>query len=490
MPNKTERSRTPRRQQKKQKASDHPVSIRFLGGAGNVTGSRFLVQAEGARVLVDCGMYQERKHASRNWDPFPVPPDSIDAVVLTHAHLDHSGYLPRFVRDGFRGRIYSTQATAEIAKIILEDSARIQQEDAEFKKRRHQREGRRGPHLEMALYTLEDVERTLPLFSPVPYHRLIKISDALSFELRDAGHILGSATVTMDAGLKGHKRTIIFSGDMGRPERTLLQDPERYSRADYVVVESTYGDRLHDKGNDVETQLAEAINDTVARGGNVIIPSFAVERAQELLYYIKRLMDSKRVPRLLTFLDSPMAQDVTSIFGNHVDLLNTELADSFRAGDSPFSFPGLHMVRSVDESKSINRLRGSAIVIAGAGMCNGGRIKHHLVNNIGRPDSTVLFVGYQAQGTLGREIVNGRNPVRILGEQWNVKAKIVQIDGLSAHADRDELMHWLSSIENPPRTVFVVHGENEALEAFADHISTKTGWKTLVPEYDHLVPLT
>lgn len=478
-----------RRRPKKEKASDHPVSIRFLGGAGNVTGSRFLVQAEGVRVMVDCGMYQERKFAKRNWNPFPVPPDSIDAVVLTHAHLDHSGYLPRLVRDGFRGRIYSTQATAEITRIILEDSARIQEEDAAYKKKRHQREGRRGPHPEIALYTLDDVEATLPLFSPVRYHRRVRISDSLSFELRDAGHILGSATVMMEAGLKGHKRSIVFSGDMGRPDRRLLQEPETYRQADYVVVESTYGDRLHNRGNDVESQLADAINETVERGGNIIIPSFAVERAQELLYYLKRLMDSKRIPRLLTFLDSPMAQDVTGIFGNHVDLLSTELADTFRNGESPFSFPGLHMVRSVDESKSINRLRGSAIVIAGAGMCNGGRIKHHLVNNIGRPDNTVLFVGYQAEGTLGREIVNGRNPVRILGEYRDVQAKIVEIQGLSAHADRDELMRWLGSIEDPPRTVFVVHGESDASQAFSEHISEKTGWKTHVPEYDDLVPL-
>lgn len=479
-----------RQRPRKVKASDHPVSIRFLGGAGNVTGSRFLVQAEGARVLVDCGMYQERKFAKRNWDPFPVPPDSIDAVVLTHAHLDHCGYLPRLVHDGFRGRIYSTQATAEITRIILEDSARIQQEDAAYKKKRHRREGRKGPHPEIALYTLDDVKETLPLFTAVPYRRRISISDALSFELRDAGHILGSATVKVEAGLKGHKRSVVFSGDMGRPDRPLLLEPERYRQADYVVVESTYGDRLHKAGNDIEGQLADAINETVERGGNVIVPSFAVERAQELLYYLKRLMDSKRIPRLLTFLDSPMAQDVTGIFGNHADLLSTDLADLFRSGDSPFNFPGLHMVRSVDESKSINGLRGTAIVIAGSGMCNGGRIKHHLINNIGRPDSTVLFVGYQAQGTLGREIVNGRNPVRILGDYRDVRAKIVEIDGLSAHADRNELMHWLSSIENPPRTVFVVHGEADASQAFSEHISTKTGWKTVVPEYDDLVPLT
>lgn len=489
MANRKTVSRAPRKKGRRPKASDHPLSITFLGGAGNVTGSRFLVQSEGTRVLVDCGLYQERKYASRNWDPFPVPPATIDAVILTHAHLDHSGYLPKLVHDGFRGRIYCTQATAEIAAIILEDSARIQEEDAAYKKRRHEREGRRGPHPEVALYSLDDVADTLLHFSPVPYRRAMSIGDSLTFELRDAGHILGSATVRMEAGLKGQKRVVVFSGDMGRPNRPVLLNPERYSRADYVIVESTYGDRLHNGATDIETQLEEAINETVGRGGNVVIPSFAVERAQELLYHLKRLMDAKRVPRLLTFLDSPMAQDVTGIFSGHADLLDPDLAREFRSGGSPFRFPGLHMVRSVEESKAINRIRGTALIIAGAGMCNGGRIKHHLVNNIGRPDSTVLFVGFQAEGTLGREIVNGRNPVRILGEPRDVHARITEINGFSAHADRDELMGWLSSIDAPPGKVFVVHGASESSHSFAEHVAAKTGWSVTVPEYGDLVPL-
>jgi metallo-beta-lactamase family protein len=487
--NRTPRPRTSSRPRRKPKASDYPVSISFLGAAGNVTGSRFLVQADGARVLVDCGMYQERAYASRNWDPFPVSPDTIDAVVLTHAHLDHSGYIPRLVREGFRGRIYCTQATADIAEVILEDSARIQEEDAAYKKKRHEREGRKGPHPEVPLYTTEDVARAMTHFSPIPYHRKTYVSDSLVFELRDAGHILGSATVRMEAGQKGQKRVIVFSGDMGRAHRPVLLDPERYDRADYVVIESTYGDRLHNHGADIEQQLADVINATVKRGGNVVIPSFAVERAQEVLYHLKRLMDSKRIPRMLTFLDSPMAQDVTRLFSSHTDLLDANLAAAFRSGNSPFNFPGLHMVRSVDESKAINSIRGGAIVIAGAGMCNGGRIKHHLVNNISRPDSTVLFVGYQAVGTLGREIVNGRDPVRILGESHDVRAKIESIQGFSAHADRDELMGWLTSLEAPPRGVFLVHGEDEALHAFEQHIEQRTGWKVTIPSYGDIIPL-
>ena len=433
-------------------------------------------------------MYQEREFANRNWDPFPVQPDSIDSVILTHAHLDHSGYLPKLVSEGFSGRIYCTAATADIATIILADSARIQEEDAAYKKRRHEREGRRGPHPEIPLYTSEDAEAVTDHFSPVAYGESFKVGHEITAELRDAGHILGAATVQIDLG-KRDRRRLIFSGDLGQWDKPLLEDPETYKKADYVIVESTYGDRLHENGERIEDRLAEVITETANRGGNIIIPSFAVERAQEVLYHLKRLMASRRIPRLMTFVDSPMATNVTQVFGRHPEILDEKLTNVIKSGDSPFEFPSLKFVRSVEKSKAINAIRGSVIIIAGAGMCNGGRIKHHLVNNISDPRSTVLFVGYQAEGTLGRHIVNGGNPVRILGEQRNVNAKVVDMQLFSAHADRDGLMRWLQALESPPREVFVVHGEEDASKSFASYLKDKTGWKTTCPEYGDSFPV-
>ena len=456
-----------------------------------MSGSRFLVQADGLRILVDCGLYQERKLAARNWDPFPVPPDTIDAVILTHAHLDHCGYLPKLVKDGFRGRIYCTSATADLAKIILEDSGRIQEEDARYKKRRHEREGRKGRYPEVPLYDAEEARAVFPLFSPVPYYREFKLPDGATAVLRDAGHILGAATVELTVGSKGDKRTVLFSGDLGRWNRPLVRDPDVISRADYVVVESTYGDRFHTDNTveELESQLADAINSTVKARGNIIIPSFAVERAQELLFHLKRLTDSRRIPRMPVFLDSPMAQSVTRVFASHSEMLDEQVAAAFQDGDSPLDFDGLVMVKSVEQSKSLNSLRGTSIIIADAGMCNGGRVKHHLVNNIGRKENTVLFVGYQANGTLGRQIVDGQNPVRIHGKMWDVRARIERIEGFSAHADRTDLERWLGALNTPPRKVFVVHGESEASETFSTEMAAKTGWKFEVPDYGELFPL-
>lgn len=463
-------------------------SLTFLGAAGNVTGSRFLITWDGQRILIDCGMYQEREFVSRNWDPFPVQPDTIDAVILTHAHLDHSGYLPKLVREGFRGRIYCTAATADIATIILADSARIQEEDAAYKKRRHEREGRRGPHPEIPLYTSEDAEAVTEHFSPVAYGESFKVGHEITAELHDAGHILGAATIQLDLG-KRDRRRVIFSGDMGQWDKPLLHDPKTYKQADYVVVESTYGDRLHEDGGHIEDRLSEVITETAKRGGNIVIPSFAVERAQEVLYYLKKLMVDRRIPRLMTFVDSPMATNVTHVFGRHPEILDPRLTEAIQRGDSPFDFPSLKFVRTVDESKAINAIKGSVIIIAGAGMCNGGRIKHHLVNNISDPNSTVLFVGYQAEGTLGRHISSGGNPVRILGQSCNVNARIVDMQLFSAHADRDGLMRWLQALETPPREVFVVHGEDDASTSFASYLNEKTGWKTTCPDYGESFPL-
>jgi len=470
------------------------VQLRFLGGAGNVTGSRFLLETDGTRLLVDCGLYQERELLGRNWEPFAVPPDSIDAVLLTHAHLDHSGYLPMLVRDGFRGRIYGTAATIETAEILLKDAGRIAEEDAAKKRRRHEREGRRGPHPEIPLYTARDAQRVMPFFSEVDYRHPAKVTRHIQAEYRDAGHILGAASVLVTVrGRRGRRGgagpvSVLFSGDIGRAARPLLHDPDPFTRADYVVVESTYGDRSHEDP-DVAGELARIVNETAERGGNLVIPSFAVGRAQELLFHLKQLTEAGRIPRLLTFVDSPMATSVTSLCRRHLDLLDPEFAREFRGRRSAFDFPGLNFVRSVEESKAINQIHGTSIIIAGSGMCTGGRIKHHLIANIRRPESTVLFVGYQAGGTLGRRIQRGDDPVRILGHNHEVAARIEVLNGLSAHGDREDMLEWLGALKQPPRRVFVVHGEAASSAAFARSIEERFGWSVSMPAFGDEVGL-
>lgn len=473
------------------------IKLRFLGAAQNVTGSRHLLEADGVRVLVDCGLYQERHLLARNWEAFSVPPDSIDAVLLTHAHLDHCGLLPKLARDGFKGKIYCTAATGEIARIILLDSAKLQEEDAEHKRRRHEREGRKGPYPVVPLYTQADAEACFPQFSPVKYKQSVQIGEDVEATFCDAGHVLGSSIIKVTAGeacpgaerRNGQARSILFSGDIGRPDRPIVHDPAYVDQADYVLVESTYGDRIHQGREDMKKAIAEVINSTRRARGNIIVPSFALERSQEVLYYINELVLEKAVPHLSVFLDSPMAASITRIFEQHPELYDHELTEYIEKHKSPFRFPGLKMVETVAASKAINRIKKPIMVIAGSGMCTGGRIKHHLVNNISRPESTIMFVGYQAVGTLGRRIVDGEKQVRILGKEYPVRARVVQINGFSAHADRDELLKWLSGLKKPPRRVFVVHGEPESAQNFGQYIMQKTGWDVTVPAYQDEIVL-
>lgn len=463
------------------------TSLAFLGAAQNVTGSSYLVESAGTRLMVDCGMYQERELQGRNWQDFPVSPGSLQSVLLTHAHLDHSGLLPKLVRDGFRGRIYCTGATAEIVPIMLMDSAKIQEEDAQTKRRRHEREGREGPHPEVPLYTADDAQAVLPLLSEVDYGQPVSLGQGVEAVFHDAGHVLGSAMIQLTAGANGGGRTIVFSGDLGKWNTPILPDPTLLSHADYVVTESTYGDRLHDQQGDVEETLADIITRTQRAGGNIVIPSFALERSQEILYHLNRLFVRGRIPPLMVFLDSPMASSVTEVFRRHPELFDKEAADFFRRNGSPFDFPNLRLVKSVDESKTLNYIKGTTIIIAGSGMCTGGRIKHHLAANISRRESTILFVGYQADDTLGRHIVSGAREVRILGKKHPVKAKIIQMGGFSAHADRDGLLKWLSGFQEAPSNVFVTHGESRVALSFADHLKASKGWRVTVPRYlDHV----
>ena len=464
--------------------------LQFLGAVQNVTGSRHLLEANGTRILIDCGMYQERQFRNRNWEPFPIAPESIDAVLLTHAHLDHCGLLPKLVREGFKGRIYCTSATAEIAQIILLDSAHIQEEDTKYKRQRHEKQGRKKSFPVVPLYTIADAEACFPHFAPIEYREAVQLGNGVEVTFYDAGHVLGSAIIRAKVRQAGEERIIIFSGDIGRPHRPIVCDPTVFDTADYVLIESTYGDRVHHGPEDTKKLIGEVINSTAKAGGNIIVPSFALERSQDVLYYINELLLKKEIPKLRIFLDSPMASRITKVFKNHAELFDEEMTELVNNHHSPFELGNLEMAGTSDESKAINKIREPIMIIAGSGMCTGGRVKHHLVNNITRPKCTIMFVGYQAVGTLGRSIVNGAEKVRILGTRYPVKARVVKIGGFSAHADRDELLGWLSKLDIPPRGVFVVHGEADSAKAFGNYIRKTTGWNVTVPAYQDQAALS
>ena len=459
------------------------MKLKFLGAARQVTGSCYFLEAGGLRILIDCGLFQEREFVYRNWEHFPVPPDQIDYILLTHVHLDHSGLIPKLVREGFAGEIMTTLASKEMYPIVILDAARIQKEDAAFKKKRHRKEGRKGRYPEISLYTVQDANLCFPLFKNVPYSEYIALNQSVKICFHDAGHILGSAMIEIIVHEKKERKSIIFSGDMGQWDKPLVKDPTLFDRADYVVMESTYGDRNHDDPQDVDKKLCKVVNDTVNAGGNILIPTFAIERAQELLYHISRLAREKRIPYLMTFLNSPMAVKITKVFKRSQRFFDKETLDLFKKGQSPFDFPGLRLVESVEASKAINQIRGSAIIMAGSGMITGGRIKHHLITNITRSESTLLFVGFQAAGTLGRRILDGSPEVRIHGQIYPVKMRLEQIEGFSAHAGKSELIRWLDHFKHPPDRVFLTHGEEKSIMSLSGHLRSKGGWKVEAPRY-------
>jgi metallo-beta-lactamase family protein len=459
------------------------MHLQFIGAAQTVTGSKHLLECRGHRILIDCGLHQERQLMERNWDRFPVPPSSIDAVVLTHGHLDHCGWLPRLVMQGFSGPVFATAPTADVVPIILADSARLQVEDAENKRKRHQRDGRQQEHGYRPLYDEDDAERACRLLKPCAFDAPIAVCPGITITFRRAGHIIGAANVLAECVEGALRRRVLFSGDLGVMNRPLMPDPEPAPACDAVVVESTYGDRLHQTGGDIQAQLADIVNDTVKRGGNLVIPAFAIERTQEVLWRLHQLHVARRIPPLTVMVDSPMAIKVTQVFKRHPDALDAEARALFADDGSPYSFHGVRMLATREQSQTANHIRGGAIIIAGSGMCTGGRIKHHLDHNLERPESTILFVGYQASGTLGRQLVEGARQVRLFGRFRDVRARVVQVHGFSGHADRDAITAWLGAITPRPSRIYVVHGGPNVATSFANHLKDKIGVEAVVPAY-------
>ncbi len=463
------------------------MQITFCGAAQNVTGSCYHLDFGDSRLLVDCGMYQERPYVGRNWEPFPFDPAAVESVLLTHAHIDHIGRLPLLVKAGFRGRVICTKASADLVELLLLDSAHIQEEDARFKTKRHRREGRDLPPAQ-PLYTADDVEAVLDLVDPVDYHREVSVAGGVSACFNDAGHMLGSSHIRLKITRGGGQRHLVFSGDVGVENRVILKDPEPFDEVDWVVCESTYGDRLHEDIDFAVDRLRDVINTTLDRGGNVVIPSFAVGRTQTLLYYLRKLILAKQIPPVTTFVDSPMAVKATEILRRHRECYDDEARALVDAGQDPVDFAPLHFASTTAASKGINRVRG-CVIIAASGMCNAGRIKHHLYYNLERSESTILFVGYQAEGTLGRHLIEGADEVRLFGEHKRVRARIENVEGLSGHADRDGLLRWLKATRRPPEQVFVTHGDSAVTGHFADAVRQATGWNVTVPAFGDVVEL-
>ena len=461
--------------------------ITFLGAAGTVTGSKYLVEAGDKKLLVDCGLFEgTRELRQRNWERLPIPPSSIDWVLLTHAHIDHTGYLPRLVRDGFRGPIFCNAATKDLCELLLPDSAHLQEEDARFAARKGF--SRHKPPL--PLYTVEEAQNALRQFRVIPRADVCRISPEFSVRPHGAGHILGATWLELTITENGKQTLVVFSGDVGRYNHPILKDPESPTRADYVLCESTYGDREHPT-TDVAEQLADVINRTAKRGGAVVIPAFAVDRTQTLLYYLRQLEDQQRIPRLPMFVDSPMAISVTSLYEKYKDENDLKLSAAELHGDrDPLNVHEVHMTRTVDDSKKINDVVSPCIIISASGMITGGRILHHLARRLPDSRSSVLIVGYQAEGCGGRALLDGAKYLRIHGEEVPVRAEIVEISQLSAHAGKSELLRWLSGFQAPPRQLFLVHGEPSGLNGLRDAVTQKFHWPAVIPEYKQTVDLT
>ena len=464
------------------------IALTFLGAARTVTGSKYLIETNGVRVMVDAGLFQGLKELrERNWQDLPIPASSIQAIVLTHAHLDHCGYLPRLVAQGFRGRVFCTAGTQDLCRIVLPDSAKLQEEDADYANRHAF--SKHTPAL--PLYRDVDAARALTQLQPCGYDRTMPIVGGIEVEFINAGHLLGSAYVRMHVD----GRTILFGGDLGRYGRPVLPDPTPVAEADYLLVESTYGDRLHEPDDD-GSRLAEIVTRTVHRGGKLIVPAFAIGRVEELLYWLKRLETQKRIPVLPVFLDSPMASAALARYTERAQELDADILADARDDKAPrerdlclFCTERFHVIASVEESKQLTASKAPAIVISSSGMAEGGRVLHHLKAALPDARNTVLFAGYQGEGTRGRRLVDGEKRIKIHGEWIQVAATIERIDSMSAHADAGEIMHWLHGFTKPPIQTFIVHGEPTAQDALGARIHEELGWNPVAPEHRQRVEL-
>lgn len=458
------------------------MKLMFIGADHEVTGSCHYLEAAGKHILVDRGMEQ-------GINPFenaelPVQEAMIDYVFLTHAHVDHSGMLPQLFARGFRGKIYATRATAELCDIMLRDCAHIQQQEAEWKNRKARRHS--GTEKHEPPYTMEDAQGTIGLLVPCEYGELIEVCDGIQIRFTDIGHLLGSSSIEVWAEEKGFKRKLCFSGDIGNKHQPLIRDPQPTAQADYVIMESTYGDRLHSTERpDYIAGLAEVIQETFDKGGNVVIPSFAVGRTQEILYFLRKIKEDGLVinhGRFPVYVDSPLAVEATGIFEKNIyECFDAEALELVHRGINPISFPGLHLSITSDESKAINFDDTPKVIISASGMCDAGRIKHHLKHNLWREECTVLFVGYQSVGTLGRTILEGASEVKLFGETVDVRARIMAFQGLSGHADKNGLIEWLNGFQEKPRKVFIVHGEDTVCTSFAECLKYEHGYDTYAP---------
>lgn len=464
------------------------MKLSFFGADQCVTGSCHCLEVNGKKILIDCGLQQGRDEVDNSSLPFHA--GEIDFVLVTHAHIDHSGRIPMLLKQGFQGRIFATRLTAQLLDIMLQDSAHIQESDAEYQNRKNLRAGR--PTVE-PLYTVEDAQRVREFLTTCEYGEKVDLCEGVSMECIDAGHLLGSASMKLTLTENGETRTIVFSGDIGNVDQPIIRDPQFFHEADFVVMESTYGNRNHTEVWSYTDELAQIIDETLGKGGNVVIPSFAVGRTQELLYFIRQIKDEnlvKSVPNFDVYVDSPLSKAATTIFcGDLRGYLDEEAVALVKDGTHMFNFPGLHLTETVDESKNLNLDPSPKVIISASGMCDAGRIRHHLKHNLWRPESAVVFVGFQSPGTLGRHLLDGAESVKMFGEEIAVRAKIVNFQGLSSHADRDHLLHWIDQFASAkPTHVFVVHGDREVAPAFAADLAER-GFAAHAPRYTEVYDL-
>jgi len=462
------------------------ATLQFLGAAETVTGSKYVLDVHGSRVLIDCGLFQGLKQLrSRNWEALPVDPASITWTLLTHAHIDHSGYLPRLVRDGFTGPVYATTATADLLKIMLPDSARLQEEDADYANRKGFTQHRPA----LPLYTEQDAARALKQVHGVSYQQDVRLNKFISARFVPAGHILGSSFIEVQITEPDREPLkVVFSGDLGRYDEPILNDPSPENEADYLLVESTYGNRLHDR-TDPKDRLAEIINATAQRGGKLIIPAFAVGRTQLLIYYLRELEDEGRIPILPIAVDSPMGAEATRLYSKHREDHDFDMLRVENLQKNPLATRNFSLVQGRQGSKALNGLQGPGIIISASGMATGGRVLHHLAHWLPDPASAVIFVGYQGVGTRGRRMQDGEKQVKIHGQMVPVNAHVESISSLSAHADADEILRWLRGFKRPPRKTFVVHGEVGSATALRDRIVSELRWEAVIPTYKETVEL-